>query len=62
MQATDLHPVGRRKRDSNGAKSREMIKLRTIEERYGPALKQAREDFRHIEPYKAAYCSDTTYR
>ncbi|MCD6554459.1 MAG: DUF3786 domain-containing protein [Anaerolineae bacterium] len=39
-----------------------MIKLRTIEERYGPALKQAREDFRHIEPYKAAYCSDTTYR
>ena len=39
-----------------------MIKLRTIEERYGPALKKAREDFRLVEPYMAAYCSDTTYR
>jgi hypothetical protein len=39
-----------------------MIKLRTTEERYGPALKQAREEFRLVEPCTAAYCSDTTYR
>jgi hypothetical protein len=39
-----------------------MIKLRTAEERYGPALKQAREELRRTDPHKAAYCSDTTYR
>lgn len=39
-----------------------MIKLRTTEERYSPALKKAREDLRQLDPYKAAFCSDTTYR
>ncbi len=39
-----------------------MIKLRTTQERYDPALKKAREDLRRVDPYKAAFCSDTTYR
>ena len=39
-----------------------MIKLLTAEERYGPALKKAWEDFRRENPYKMAFCSDATYR
>jgi hypothetical protein len=39
-----------------------MIKLRTTEERYGPALKKAREDFRNADPYKITFCSDATYQ
>jgi hypothetical protein len=42
--------------------SKEMIKLLTAEERYGPALKKAREDFQRENPYKMAFCSDATYR
>lgn len=39
-----------------------MIKVRTVEERYGPALKKAREDLQRTDPYKMAFCSDASYR